>query len=357
MTEATTVGVDAPPSAPPALALEAVTKRYGRVEAVSELSASVTAGEVLAIVGPSGCGKSTTLRLVAGLEPPDRGRISVGGKVVAGDRDWVSAEHRRVGLVFQDHALFPHLDVAANVAFGLHRWAPAARRARVAETLELVGLAALSERYPHELSGGEQQRVALARAIAPEPVAVLLDEPFSNLDRNLRSRVRADTLAVLQRTGATAVLVTHDQEEALAVGDRVLVMRAGRCEQLDEPQRVFHAPATRFVAAFMGDADFLPARREPAGLVTDIGPVPGPAPEGAVDVVLRPHHVTLSPDVDGASRVVGAVYQGAFSVYTVRLPSGHTVRSLQPHTVALAPGDPVRVGLAPGAEPAVLPSE
>lgn len=342
----------------PVLLLDGVSKRYGRVTAVRELDLAVETGEVLAVVGPSGCGKSTTLRLIAGLEPPDAGHIRLGGRDVAGPRAWVPAEHRRVGLVFQDYALFPHLRVVGNVAFGLDRWPAGARRERVAEVLDLVALGDLAERYPHELSGGEQQRVALARAIAPEPTVVLLDEPFSNLDRNLRARVRAETLAVLRRTGTTAILVTHDQDEAMAAGDRVMVMNAGRREQLDVPQRVFHHPANRFVAAFMGDADFLPVRQEAGELLSELGRVVSgdrPVPPGRIDVMVRPHEVALHADPGGSARVVGVVCQGAFNLYTARLASGRTVRSLQPHTVAFAEGDAVRAELAAGARPTVLP--
>ena len=344
----------------PALVLVQVSKRYGRVPAVSELDLSVAGGEVLALVGPSGCGKSTALRLVAGLERPDAGAVWIAGEQVAGDRVWRPAERRRVGMCFQDHALFPHLTVAGNVGFGLagSGWSGAGRRSRVATVLELVALDRLAGRYPHELSGGEQQRVALARALAPEPELLLLDEPFSNLDRQLREQIRADTLAVLRKTGTAAVFVTHDQAEALAVGERVAVMRAGRIEQLAAPEQVFHAPANRFVASFLGDADFLPAELSGAQLLTELGPVPVPAGlpgRTGLEVMVRPHEVVLRAGDGGTARVVDTEFQGGFVLHTVVLPSGRTLRSLQPHTAVHPVGTRLHATLAHGHPPAVFP--
>ncbi len=340
------------------LVLEDVSKSYGAVTAADEVTLRSAPGELVTLIGPSGCGKSTTLRLVAGLERPDGGTIRIAGDEVAGHRCWVPPERRRVGLVFQDHALFPHLTVARNVAFGIARLSRAEQRARVGEMLDLVRLGDLASRYPHELSGGEQQRVALARALAPRPAVVLLDEPFSSLDETLRAQVRAETVSALRETGTTAMLVTHDQTEALSIGDRVVVMRGGRIEQADTPQRVFEAPATRFVASFMGDADFLPAHVQNALLTCEIGvvsTVPGWANSDVdVDVVLRPHEVALAPAADSASRVVAVEYHGAFVLHTVRLPSGRTLRSWQTHSTRYPVDTPVAVSVVAGIAPTLL---
>ena len=347
---------DASPA--PILELGGVSKAYGAVLATRDLELTAFPGELLTVIGPSGCGKSTLLRLVAGLERPTAGTITIAGEVVAGPRGWVPPERRRVGLVFQDHALFPHLDVARNVAFGLDRLPKAERRRRVDEVLELVRLGGLASRYPHELSGGEQQRVALARALAPRPAVVLLDEPFSSLDETLRGQVRADTVAVLRATGTTAVLVTHDQTEALSVGDRVVVMNRGVIEQSDTPVRVFESPATRFVASFMGDAVFLPAHVHDALLTSEIGvvsTVPGWSGYDAdVEVVLRPHEVAITPDDKGIGRVVDVEYHGAFVLHTVRLPSELLVQSWQPHSVRHPVGTRVDVSVVAGVTPTLL---
>ena len=233
-----------------ALELRGVCKRYGRTTAVDDVSLQVADGELVALVGPSGCGKSTLLMLAAGLLAPDGGEVSVGGRVVAAPGTWVPPEDRRVGVVFQDAALFPHLRVADNIAFGLPRGRD--RAGRVDELLELVDLPGHGRRYPHELSGGQQQRVALARALAPRPSVVLFDEAFGNLDHGLRGSVRDATAAALRDAGAAGVFVTHDQGEALAVGERVCVMREGRFEHVGEPADAFHRPATRFVATLLG---------------------------------------------------------------------------------------------------------
>ena len=343
---------------PPALVLEGVTKRYGRTTAVDSIDLTAAPGELVTLIGPSGCGKSTTLRLVAGLDRPDAGTIRIAGDVVADARRFQEPERRRVGLVFQDHALFPHLTVAQNVAFGLNRIPRGERQARVVEVLDLVRLGHLAARYPHELSGGEQQRVALARALAPRPAVVLMDEPFSSLDESLRAQVRADTVAVLRETGTTGMLVTHDQTEALAVGDRVVVMRGGRVEQADTPERVFEQPATRFVASFMGDADFLPAHVHDALLTCEIGvvsTVPGWAQcDVDVDVVLRPHEVALTVDPTSPAHVVAMEYHGAFVLHTVELASGRRLRSWQPHAVRHPVGTAVAVTVVPGITPTLL---
>ena len=351
----------------PAVLLQGVRKTYGAVVAADSIDLAVQPGEIVTVIGPSGCGKSTALRLIAGLERPDAGRILIAGEPVAGKGagrgSFVPPERRRVGLVFQDHALFPHLSVAANVAFGLHRAPRAERDARVAAVLALVRLGHLAQRYPHELSGGEQQRVALARALAPRPAVVLLDEPFSSLDENLRAQVRTELVGILRATGTTAVLVTHDQTEALAVGDRVVVMRAGAIEQVDSPETVFERPATRFVASFRGEADFLRAHVHDALLTCEIGvvsTVPGWSDVDAdVDVVLRPHEVALHAAANGhaTAEVVEVEFHGALVLHTVRLASGQTLRSWQPHAVRHRVGSKVDVSVVAGVTPTLLIGE
>ena len=350
-----------------AVSLAGVSKAYGETAAVRSLDLEVEPGEILALIGPSGCGKSTLLRLVAGLERPDLGVVRIAGDVVAGPT-WVAPERRRVGLVFQEHALFPHLTVGDNIRFGLDDLGRAEHAERVRDVLDLVHLPHAADRYPHELSGGEQQRVAIARALAPRPAVVLLDEPFSSLDESLRARVRTDTIDVLRTTGTTGILVTHDQTEALTVGDRIGVMRQGVIEQLDTPFAVFERPVSRFVASFMGDADFLPTTRsDDDTLRCELGRIDAGSPATAdlldvdaeVEVVVRPHEVSLTAAGDGTAYGAGAVverveYHGAFILHTVRLDSGRTVRSWQPHSVRFPVGTPVLASFAPGIVPSLL---
>lgn len=324
----------------PALTLRGVTKRFGDTVAVAGVDLDLADGEILALVGPSGCGKSTLLRTVAGLIDIDDGVVQLGDTVVDDGRARVAPEHRRVGLVFQEHALFPHLSVGDNVAFGVRDLPRADKLARRDEWLDLVGLADYAQRFPHELSGGERQRVALARALAPHPRLMLLDEPFASLDPNLRRQIRGDVVGLLRATGTPAVFVTHDQDEALAVGDRVAVMRAGRIEQIDDPVTVFHRPANRFVAGFMGEASFLPVRQGQ----TELGPVDEPA--GLA--MARPDDVTFAVAPDGGSAVVAAEFRGATWAYTLRLPSGQLIGSTSSHLDHVPPGTAVDVALVPG---------
>jgi iron(III) transport system ATP-binding protein len=329
-------------------------RRAGGVEqaiAVCDLTLNVRRGEVLALLGPSGCGKSTTLRLVAGLEAPDAGQIWMEGRQVAGRGAWVPPETRRVGLVFQDYALFPHLTVARNIAFPLNRMPARERNARIIEMLTLVGLSGYENRYPHQLSGGQQQRVALARALAPNPSVVLLDEPFSSLDADSRIAVREQVRAILKEVGATVIFVTHDQEEALYMGDRVAVMNAGQLEQVGTPEELFEEPATRFVAEFLGLPSFLPALVTDDGIETEIGfqSQPLQAPPGtAIEVLVRPDDLTLRADPSGDARVLRSQFRGMDYLYDVALPSGRVVRCLGAHTARYEPGTPVCVTLSPG---------
>ena len=328
------------------LRVDRVSKRFGGVVAVDEVSFDLGDHELLALVGPSGCGKSTLLRILAGLQPTETGTVELGGRMIDDGRHPVPPEGRRVGLVFQEHALFPHLTVAGNIGFGVRdgdRWA------RIAEMLDLVGLAGYDERYPHELSGGERQRVALARALAPRPAVLLLDEPFASLDPNLRSRVRDDVAAILRSTRTPAIMVTHDQNEALAVGDRVAVMRAGRIVQIDTPEHVFHEPVNRFVAAFMGEASFLPWSVAAA----EIAGVDDHASQSALAMV-RPDDVTFAVEPDGAASVDAAEFRGSSWCYTLRLPSGGTVRSLQSHLERVAVGSRVSAAMRAGHVPVVV---
>ena len=333
------------------LALRNVGKRYGNVPAAVDVTLDVRLGELLVLLGPSGCGKSTLLRLISGLATPDRGRITSNGRVLADGATLVPPEERKISLVFQDNALFPHMTVRDNVAFGLPRRENRARFQRTAEALDMVRLGDVAERYPHELSGGQQQRVALARALAPSPTLILLDEPFSDLDRTLRVALRDEVRGVLKANGASAILVTHDQEEALAMGDRVVVQRAGRIEQVDTPEELFAHPKSRFVAEFVGETDFLAGEIVAEGIRTEIGTLAqsSGAPIGtAVDVAIRADDVAITPHPTGSGTVVSRAFTGTQNIYRVRLGSGAIVRSLQPHTLVLAHGAPVRVCAEPG---------
>mgnify|MGYP000253551395 CR=1 FL=1 len=336
------------PGATPLIVLEQVSKAYGPRPAVCDLSLTVAAGELLVLLGPSGCGKTTTLRLIAGFEQPDSGRIILANRCVAGPC-WVPPEQRGVGMVFQDGALFPHLTVAENVAFGLATWPRAARAARVQAVLSLVGLADLAGRYPHQLSAGQQQRVALARALAPQPAVLLLDEPFANLDADLRSQMRQEVARILRQTGVTAVLVTHDQEEALVLADRVAVLHQGRLEQVGRPEEVYERPATRFVADFLGQADFLPGLAQNGTVLTEIGALPtATAHQGPVEVVIRPETVRLAPAPDGPAVIADRQFRGSQTLYQIRLPSGQALHSSQPSTVRYPVGLRVRVWVESG---------
>ena len=346
------------PPALPAVEVRGVTKRFGANTAVDNVSITLEHGEYLTLVGPSGCGKSTLLRMIAGLMEPDAGEIVLGGKSVSSAGSWVPPEDRAVGLVFQENTLFPHLSVAGNIGFGLGRRSKSETAKRVAEVLELVELPNHGNRFPHELSGGERQRVALARALAPEPTVLLLDEPFANLDPNLRSQVRTHTVEILRKAGASALFVTHDQQEAMSVGDRVAVMGKGRVEQIGPPKAVFHLPQSHFVASSLGEAYFLPATYSGNGsLHTEAGPCtcPHDLPGNQMEIMVRPHDVTFVVDPDGDSSVTSVEFQGAFLLYEVQLPSGRRLRCLLPHTLEVDPGTRVRVRLEHGHVPVVLP--
>ena len=322
---------------------EGLTKRFGDVPAVDGVDLAVAPGEILALLGPSGCGKTTFLRLLAGFERPDAGRIRLAGRDVGGPGVFVPPERRKVGVVFQDYALFPHLSVGANIAYGVRE--RAVRPARVEEILDLVGLRGAAQRMPHELSGGQQQRVALGRALAPGPLIVLLDEPFSNLDAGLRVRLRGEVRAILRAAGATAVFVTHDQEEALSLADRVAVMRAGRLLQVGTPADIYEHPGDPFVAAFVGEADVVWGDSDGRVVTTELGVlVPGePVPEGRALVVVRGESVRVRLDGSGRAVVRSITFYGHDQVIEVDLPDGTRIRARTIPTRHFEPGDRVKL--------------
>ena len=304
--------------------LEGVRKRYGEVVALDGVDLEIRRGEFFSLLGPSGCGKTTLLRLLAGFETPDAGRVLIGGKDMAG----VPPYERSVNTVFQNYALFPHMTVAGNIAFGLRmKGLPQGEiRKKVAWALELVDLLGLEGRYPRELSGGQKQRVALARALVLEPQVLLLDEPLSALDLKLRQELRVELMQLQRRLGTTFVFVTHDQEEALVMSDRIAVMRAGRVEQVGLPDEVYERPKNRFVADFLGRSNFLPARPHPLGAETPLGPLRLKSPlEREALLVIRPEKIRLYPKEATPPRenlvvaqVEEIVYTGAENQYYLR---------------------------------------
>jgi iron(III) transport system ATP-binding protein len=310
--------------------------------AVNGVSFGLRAGDIGVLIGPSGCGKTTLLRAVAGLETVTGGDIRLSNQVVSSANVNLAPEARRIGMVFQDYALFPHLDVCHNVGFGIHHLPKAERRQRVAEVLALVGLADSEQRYPHELSGGQQQRVALARALAPKPQLLLLDEPFSNLDVDLRERLAHEVRSILKAAGATALFVTHDQLEAFAIGDTIGVMHKGQLHQWDDAYSLYHRPATRFVADFIGHGVFAPATiREvnhqvvvhtPVGDLTDVAecPLPIAFANGECDVLLRADDIVHDDAAPVKAEILRKAFRGSEFLYTLRLASGQTVMAHVP---------------------------
>ena len=384
--------------APPVLELADVRREYGAETAVESVDLTVREGELLTLLGPSGCGKTTTLRLIAGLDRPTGGTVRVAGDTVAAGAaehaTFVPPEDRDVGMVFQEFALFPHLTVAENVAFGIDDWPDADREARVEELLALVGLGDYGDRTPEDLSGGQRQRVALARSLAPEPDVLLLDEPFSNLDVRLRTRMREEVRRILKAAGVTAVSVTHDQEEALSISDRVAVVSDGRIEQVGRPETVFEHPESRFVAEFIGQASFLSGTLSDGRVDTGLGTLHVDTLQGltdeydgaAVDVLVRPDDLRATPveaggaadsagasgvsgadsagasDVSDASAagdgtVVGREYTGPSFVYEVELDSGDLVRCEHNHASEFDLDRRVRVDLTADHTLAWYPTE
>ncbi|ESS10608.1 MAG: ABC-type spermidine/putrescine transport system, ATPase component [uncultured archaeon A07HR60] len=323
------------------LTLDGVTKQFQQEVAIDEVSLSVADGELLTLLGPSGCGKTTLLRMIAGLEAPTTGQIQIGDEIAASSDSFVRPENRDVGLVFQDFALFPHLTVRENIAFGLTDTDAEKTDARVEELLELVELPSHGEKTPEQLSGGQKQRVALARSLAPQPDVLLLDEPFSNLDVQLRVEMREEIRAILKKAGVTAVSVTHDQEEAMSISDRVAVISAGRIEQVGTPEDVFEQPESKFVASFLGRASFLKGRLEDGEVITEIGRFDAATLEGydavydgaPVDVLVRPDDIratpATAPEADG--QIVARQYVGPSFIYRVELDSDDSVHCLHNH--------------------------
>ena len=337
-----------PITRPAALSVCGLTKHFGAIPVVEDLSFEAAQGEFVALLGPSGCGKTTTLRMIAGLESQDSGVITIAGTTVADGVVYMPAERRRVGMVFQDYALFPHMSVGKNVGYGLGRSKTTSKR--VEEVLRMVGLLAQENRAPSQLSGGQQQRVALARALAPAPDLVLLDEPFSNLDLKLRVQVRREVRSILAEAGTTAILVTHDQEEALSLADRIVVMNRGRLEQVGSPEELYHRPSSRFVADFIGDAQFLPGEAKDRHAHTPIGDVPlVNEAHGPVEVLVRPEHIRLDrtrPETSGLyGHVVSREYFGHDQLLTVGLDHGNTVVARLGAYSGIRPGDEVWVSV------------
>jgi iron(III) transport system ATP-binding protein len=334
------------------LHLQGITKQFDRAAtpAVDNVTLSLPRGELLGLLGPSGCGKTTLLRIVAGFERPECGVIELAGQLVASPRDWVPPEKRDTGMVFQDYALFPHLNVADNVAFGLKRQGNDRKAIAdtVAEAIALVGLAGLEKRYPHELSGGQQQRVALARALAPRPALILLDEPLSNLDVQVRLRLRQEVRGILKAIGTSAIFVTHDQEEALSISDRVGVMRQGHLEQLGTPEEIYTRPASRFVAEFVTQANFLPARRRGQLWETEVGSfaIKATADSETGELMLREENAILKPDAEAPIMICDRQFLGREYRYCLQTPSGKRLHALTSLSTQLPIGTRVRLSIA-----------
>lgn len=348
------------------LHLEGITKQFehSSCPAVANVTLTLQQGDLLGLLGPSGCGKTTLLRIVAGFEQPQSGMVKLAGRPVVGGGYWVPPEQRDTGMVFQDYALFPHLNVAENVAFGLKKSRVRSKihalKDQVKEAIALVGLSGLERRYPHELSGGQQQRVALARALAPRPALILLDEPLSNLDVQVRLRLRQEVRSILKETGTSAIFVTHDQEEALSISDQVGVMRGGHLEQLGTPEEIYTHPASRFVAEFVTQSNFLPARRRENRWETEVGSFEermvdcklnptGETQSSILDVgelMVREENLMLKPDDEAKVVIRDRHFLGREYRYCLETPSGKRLHARTTLSTLLPVGTRVQLSVA-----------
>lgn len=326
----------------PVISVQDITVLYGNDAAVEGFSLDVEKGNLVVLVGPSGCGKTTALRAIAGFEPVTTGTVSVHGSLVSSPDTFVPPERRSVGMVFQEYALFPHISVAENVGYGVRG---SDRVERVTDVLRLVGLEDLAQRFPHELSGGEQQRVALARALAPEPDVVLLDEPFSNLDAPQAQRMRRELRKILKAAHATAILVTHDQAEALAIADVIAVMQDGGIRQVGEPDNVYAEPVSPWVAEFLGDAVILDGTAIHGTVPTVFGPVATDLEDGShAQVMIRPEWITPTVAADGGvGTIVDREFYGHDQRYEIELTDGDLVEALVPGRPGIHIGDAVDI--------------
>ncbi|MDH5302179.1 MAG: ABC transporter ATP-binding protein [Gammaproteobacteria bacterium] len=333
------------------LTLDRISQRFGDRQIVQQMSFALRSGDIGCLLGPSGCGKTTALRCIAGFEQLHHGSITLGNQVIASHDIHMPAQNRHIGMVFQDYALFPHLTAAQNIAFGLHKQSKAEQQKRIAEMLELVGLESSAKLYPHELSGGQQQRIALARALAPRPKLLLLDEPFSNLDISLRERLCMDVRAILKQENTTAIMVTHDQEEAFMIADIIGVMADGKLQQWDSAYNLYHRPANRFVADFIGEGAFLPGKVVGDSKVSvELGTIEGEFDQNCqlgcdVEVLLRPDDVVHDDHSSLQAIVATKAFRGAMILYTLTLPSGREILSLVPSHHNHCIGKPIGIRL------------
>ncbi|ACK65802.1 ABC transporter related [Rippkaea orientalis PCC 8801] len=350
---------------PVILHLDQIIKQFSnhQIPAVNQVSLTLNQGDILGLLGPSGCGKTTLLRIIAGFEQPSSGTVELAGQIVAGAGHWLPPEQRHTGMVFQDYALFPHLSIAENIAFGLQkkkeRLPKPKIQHRISEVLALVGLSGLEKRYPHQLSGGQQQRVALARALAPAPALILLDEPLSNLDVQVRLRLRHEIRHILKATGISAIFVTHDQEEALAISDKIAVMSHGKVEQMGTPEEIYTRPASRFVAEFVTQANFIPAKRQGELWTTEIGQWQIPTPEVLQgchdgDVMVRQEDILLEPDESATIIISDRQFLGREYRYCLQMPSGGQLHARTTLNTQLPIGTRVQLAI-PTYAPKIFP--
>ncbi|MBL1208217.1 ABC transporter ATP-binding protein [Geminocystis sp. GBBB08] len=338
------------------LKVQGVSKIFStnQIPAVNQVSFNLQEGELLGLLGPSGCGKTTLLRIIAGFEKPSQGVIELGGRiVVSGGRNWVEPEKRNTGMVFQDYALFPHLNVADNIAFGLKTKKPRPNNQqinnRIAEALQLVGLSGFEKRYPHELSGGQQQRIALARALAPQPELILLDEPLSNLDVQVRERLRHEVRTILKSTNTAAIFVTHDQEEAMAIADKIGVMEKGKLVQIGTPEEIYTNPDCKFVAQFVTQANFLQATKKGDLWCTELGEwcIDTPSSFRQGELMFRQEDVILYPDENGVTIIQEREFLGREYRYCLQTDSGKRLHARTDIKTPLSVGTKVKLDIIP----------
>lgn len=319
----------------PVIRCKKVTKRFGAITALDHISLDIEPGQIMAILGPSGCGKTTLLRTIAGFENIDQGEIYVQGTCVSSETVDVPPNHRQIGIVFQEYSLFPHLNVSQNIGFGLRDISTASRNIRISEILDLMKLTDIENRYPHELSGGQQQRVALARTLAPNPITVLLDEPFSNVDATMRAQLRDEITQILRQNRVTTILVTHDREEAFSTADRIAVMQDGRIEQIDYPEKLFNSPSTRFVARMTGLANFVPASITSGGTATtEIGELScqsDPDHSSEIDLLVRATDFDISLNKESDVIISSITFRGEDVRVTIQTKSGNHIQIIQPN--------------------------